>query len=122
MKLVVIALVFGLVFGLVVASSGCVYRINIQQGNLLDEEIVSQIKAGMTRSQIRFLLGTPMVEDSFHSNRWDYVYYFKQGKSQKATRQRLVVFFDEDIVSNVIREESREIDIEEEGRSILRGI
>jgi len=118
MKIVVIALVFGFV----VASSGCVYRINIQQGNLLEEEIVSQIKAGMTRSQIRFLLGTPMVEDSFHSNRWDYVYYFKQGKSQKATRQRLVVFFDEDIVSNVVREESREIDIEEEGRSILRGI
>ncbi len=111
-----------LVFGLLVASSGCVYRINIQQGNLLEEDIVSQVRPGMTRSQIRFLLGTPMVEDSFHSNRWDYVYYFKLGKSKKASRQRLVVFFDEDIVSDVIREKSTEIEIESEGRSILRGI
>ncbi len=118
MKLIFIVLVFGLVL----ASSGCVYRINIQQGNLLEEDIVSQVKPGMTRSQIRFLLGTPMVEDSFHSNRWDYVYYFKQGKSQKASRQRLIVFFDEDIVSDVVREESSEIDVKEEGRSILRGI
>jgi len=62
-------------------ASGCVYRINIQQGNFLDQTAVEQVKAGMTRSQVRYLLGTPMVADSFNKERWDYIYYLKKGRS-----------------------------------------
>ena len=58
---------------LAVALQGCVYRVDIQQGNLLDVEQVDQVEVGMTRSQVRFLLGTPMVIDSFDADRWDYV-------------------------------------------------
>ena len=57
-----------------VLATGCVYKMNIQQGNYLVAESVSQLKEGMTRSQVRFLLGTPMVPDAFDDSRWDYYY------------------------------------------------
>ena len=60
------------------ALAACVYRIDIQQGNLLDDDDIDQVDVGMTRSQVQFLLGTPMVADSFHRDRWDYAYYFRQ--------------------------------------------
>ncbi len=69
--------------GLVAAAtllSGCVYRMNIQQGNYLEGRTVDQLQVGMTRSQVRYLLGTPMVPESFDKERWDYLYYFKRGR------------------------------------------
>jgi outer membrane protein assembly factor BamE len=75
-------------------ASGCVYRINIQQGNFLDQAAVEQVKAGMTRSQVRYLLGTPMVADSFNKERWDYIYYLKKGRSRHVFSRRFTVFFD----------------------------
>ena len=59
-----------------VLATGCVYKMNIQQGNYLVADSVSQLKEGMTRSQVRFLLGTPMVPDAFDNSRWDYYYFF----------------------------------------------
>jgi len=69
------------------------YRINVQQGNALTQEMVTKLKPGMTRSQVRFVLGTPMVQDAFHSNRWDYVYLFTEGHKETRAR-RLTVIFD----------------------------
>ena len=86
---------------LVIAGSGCVYRQDIQQGNLLDREQVDQVEVGMTRSQVRFLLGTPMVIDSFDANRWDYVYSLRRGHSRKVTKHHLVVWFDGDSVTRI---------------------
>ena len=63
-------------------ASGCVYKMNIQQGNYLVADSVSQLKEGMTRSQVRFLLGTPMVPDAFDDDRWDYYYFFSSQKIQ----------------------------------------
>ncbi len=62
--------------------AACVYRIDVQQGNLLEDKDIGQVEVGMTRSQVQFLLGTPMVSDSFHHDRWDYAYYFRQGRSR----------------------------------------
>ncbi|HEY7752852.1 MAG TPA: outer membrane protein assembly factor BamE [Steroidobacteraceae bacterium] len=84
-----------------VAASGCVYRMDIQQGNLLDAEQVEQVEVGMTRSQVRFLLGTPMVIDSFDSERWDYVYSLRRGHSRKVERRHLVVWFEGDKVARI---------------------
>src|SRR5882757_4152596 len=70
-------------------GSACVYRINIQQGNFLDQAAVEQVKAGMTRSQVRYLLGTPMVADSFNKERWDYIYYLKKGRSRHVDSRRV---------------------------------
>jgi len=82
-------------------ASGCVYRINIQQGNFLDQAAVEQVKAGMTRSQVRYLLGTPMVADSFNKERWDYIYYLKKGRSSHVDSRRVTVYFDGDKVAKL---------------------
>ena len=80
---------------------GCVYRMDIQQGNLLDPEQIEQVEVGMTRSQVRFLLGTPMVIDSFNPDRWDYVYRLQRGHSRKVDKHHLVVWFEADKVTRI---------------------
>jgi outer membrane protein assembly factor BamE len=84
--------------------SACVYRIDIQQGNLLDDEDIAQVDLGMTRSQVQFLLGTPMIADSFHRDRWDYAYYFRRGRSDNAIQRWFVVYFDNDRVTRIDRD------------------
>ena len=79
-------------------ASGCVYRMNIQQGNYLVAESVSQLKEGMTRSQVRFLLGTPMVPDAFNEDRWDYYYFFSSQQFKEPLKRRLTVYFADDKV------------------------
>ncbi len=82
-------------------SSGCVYRMTVQQGNFLDARQVVQVKEGMTRAQVRFLLGTPMLPDAFDRDRWDYLYYLKVGRLQKAEEQRLTIYFTDEKVSRI---------------------
>jgi outer membrane protein assembly factor BamE len=89
---------------LVASVTACVYRIDIQQGNLLDDEDIAQVEVGMTRSQVQFLLGTPMVSDSFHRDRWDYTYYLRRGRSPDADRRWLVVYFENDRVARIDRD------------------
>jgi outer membrane protein assembly factor BamE len=79
----------------------CVYRVDVQQGNLLEDTDVDAVQVGMTRSQVRFLLGTPVIADTFHQARWDYIYYFRKGRSRKAERNWLIVHFDGDRVSRI---------------------
>jgi outer membrane protein assembly factor BamE len=79
------------------------YKINIQQGNFLDHEDIDQIEPGMTRSQVRFLLGTPMVADIFNENRWDYVYYLKVGRTGDIFRRHFIVYFEGDETIRVER-------------------
>ena len=86
---------------LAVLCAGCVYRPDIQQGNLLTVEDVNQVTAGMTRSQVRYLLGTPMVSDPFAPQRWDYVYRMQYGRDRHVDTAHFVVRFDGDTVSSV---------------------
>jgi outer membrane protein assembly factor BamE len=86
---------------LALAMGGCVYRINIQQGNFLKQADVDQVQPGMTRSQVRYLLGTPMVADSFNKERWDYIYYLKKGRTRHVDSRRVTVFFDGDKVARL---------------------
>ncbi len=82
-------------------TSACVYQVDVQQGNKLEEKSIETIEVGMTRNQVRFLLGTPVAADPFHDNRWDYVYYFKQGRSKNPERRWLIVWFDGDVVTEI---------------------
>jgi outer membrane protein assembly factor BamE len=84
--------------------AGCVYRMNIQQGNYLEGKSVDQLQVGMTRSQVRYLLGTPMVPAVFDKDRWDYLYYFKRGRLSKPEERHLVVYFKEDKVARFERD------------------
>jgi outer membrane protein assembly factor BamE len=83
--------------------SGCVYRMNIQQGNYLEGRTVDQLSVGMTRSQVRYLLGTPMVPDAFDKERWDYLYYFKKGRWKRPQERHLIVWFKQDKVDRFER-------------------
>ncbi len=87
-----------------VLASACIYRIDIQQGNLLEQNDVEQVQVGMTRSQVQFLLGTPMVADSFHRDRWDYTYYLRLGRSRDVERRWIVVYFEDDRVARIERD------------------
>lgn len=87
-----------------VSLSGCIYRISIQQGNLLEEEQVEQVEVGMSRSAVEFLLGTPTVNDPFHEGRWDYPYYLKVGRSDDIRRAWVAVWFEGDVVSRIERD------------------
>lgn len=80
-------------------GTGCVYRMAVQQGNFLDDAQVSQLQNGMTRSQVRFLLGTPMLPNAFDDDRWDYLYYLKLGRRGDAEQRRLTVYFADDKVA-----------------------
>ena len=80
-----------------------VYRIDIQQGNALDVESVEKITLGMNKEQVRFVLGNPLIVDSFHPDRWDYVYTFTPGQGEKK-RQRLTLIFDRDEITEIIKD------------------
>ena len=82
------------------ASSGCVYRVSVQQGNYLDKHDTDQLAPGMTKVQVRYLLGTPMVPSIFDNDRWDYLYYLKIGRHQPLQRQ-LTVYFKDDKVDRI---------------------
>jgi outer membrane protein assembly factor BamE len=87
--------------GAMLLSSGCLYRMPIQQGNFLNPTQVAQLETGMTRSQVRFLLGTPMVPNGFDADRWDYYYYVKAGRLWKPQTQRLSVWFKDEKVDHI---------------------
>ena len=71
------------------------YRPDIQQGNFVSEEMLAQLKEGMTRDQVRFILGTPLLADLFHADRWDYPFRLARG-SGETTSSRVVVYFDKE--------------------------
>ena len=86
-------------------AAGCVYRSSISQGNLFKQEDLDQAEIGMTRNQIRFLLGTPMIDDPFHASRWDYVYYLKRGRQDASFKRWVSVFFEDDRVSEIRKDQ-----------------
>ncbi len=85
--------------------SGCVYRASISQGNLIKQEDLDQVEVGMTRNQIRFLLGTPMIDDPFHADRWDYVYYLKVGRKDAGFKRWVSILFENEVVSEIRKEQ-----------------
>lgn len=98
----------GLFAGLALTLAGCgflsrdqldnfslTYRIDIQQGMVVTQEMADQLKPGMTREQVKFVLGTPLLTDPFHANRWDYPFRFQPGRGRIEER-RFTVYFDND--------------------------
>jgi len=72
-----------------------VYKIDVNQGNIITQEMINQLRPGMDKRQVRFILGTPLLVDPFHKERWDYFYYLnKAGQQQK--KERITVFFEDD--------------------------
>jgi outer membrane protein assembly factor BamE len=98
--------ILALILGSLALASACVYRANISQGNLIDQKDLDQVAVGMTRNQVRFLLGTPMVDDPFHANRWDYVYYLKVGRKDATFKRWVSIVFDDNAVSEIRKDQT----------------
>ena len=86
----------------VFAAVGCVYQANLSQGNVIKQDDLDQVEVGMTRNQVRFLLGTPMINDPFHEERWDYIYYLKLGRDDAIFKRWVSILFNADRVSEII--------------------
>ena len=99
------------VFSALLSASGCVYRANISQGNIVEEEDLDQVEIGMTKSQVRFLLGTPMVDDPFHAERWDYVYYVKIGRRAATAKRWVSIVFENESVAEIRRDQDLNPDL-----------
>jgi len=83
--------------------SGCsIYRAEVQQGNALNDEAVSQLQRGMSKAQVTALLGTPLLQDNFRANRWDYI-YFDGTRGQLANKQDLVLLFSNDQLTQITK-------------------
>lgn len=89
------------------------YRIDVRQGNFVTQDMVAQLKPGLSREQVRFILGSPLVADMFHQDRWDYIYRFRPGAGEVQQRS-LVVFFEDNkltrVAGDVVAEEAGKAD------------
>lgn len=78
------------------ALAGCsfpgVYKIDIQQGNVVTQDMIDQLRPGMTRRQVRFIMGNPLLTDTFHADRWDYLYSLQPGGGERQ-QERIALFF-----------------------------
>jgi outer membrane protein assembly factor BamE len=92
---------------LALALGGCgfvgfpgVYKIDVEQGNLVEQDMIEQLKPGMSRRQVRFIMGSPLVEDTFNPDRWDYPYVIRNG--QRIIREAQVsIYFEGDALVEV---------------------
>ncbi len=79
-------------------TTGCsiprMYKVVVSQGNLVDQEMLDKLEIGMTESQVKFVMGTPLISDTFYPNRWDYFTTVTQGDNVY-TQQKIILFFDE---------------------------
>ena len=87
---------------LCLALGGCaVFRLPTVQGNVIDQKQVDQLEIGMTPEQVRFLLGSPLLQDSFDSNHWDYVYYYRSPRG-KVTQRNLNLYFESERLARIV--------------------
>ena len=100
-----------------------VYKINVEQGNIVTPEMVGQLQPGMSRRQVRFILGTPLLEDPFNQDRWDYPYVKRNGQNI-LSESRLMVYFEDDTllrfegdIEPEVAEEESEADADTESSS-----
>ncbi len=85
------------------AVSACIrtYKLDIQQGNVVTQEQLDQITPGMTKREVRYVLGTPLIVDPFRDDRWDYYYSLKAGPARQVNHRRVIIVFDGDTLVNI---------------------
>ena len=85
----------------IVAFSGCVYRMDIPQGNRINPDLVEQLEIGMSRNQVEFLLGTPALIDLYHPDQWHYIFYLKNGDDGSIEKRVMTLIFTDDLLSGI---------------------
>ncbi|NER62928.1 outer membrane protein assembly factor BamE [Pseudomonas sp. MAFF212427] len=98
-------LLTSLTFVGLLALAGCsfpgVYKIDIQQGNVVTQDMIDQLRPGMTRRQVRFIMGNPLIQDTFHTNRWDYLYSLQPGGGERQQERMSVIFNENDQLASL---------------------
>lgn len=102
----VLILIISLFFSQFLAS--CAYKPDVQQGNTLDKKQISQLKIGMSQQQVVFIMGTALLKDPFHKERWDYVYTLAKGYN-KAERRLLTLYFKHNKLSKIDKSQMKKI-------------
>jgi len=102
------SVVYSLALAVLLSLSACstdkipgVYRIDIQQGNDVTQEMINQLEPGMTKNQVAYVMGTPLLIDTFHPNRWDYIYSYQPGGDDREQRRITLLFDDEEKLSHL---------------------
>jgi outer membrane protein assembly factor BamE len=103
------------------------YKIDIQQGNVLTQDMVAQLRPGLSKDQVRFILGTPVLMDMFHVNRWDYVYRLQKGSTGEVEMRKFSTLFDDDdrlirVAGDVAALQSADVDVPTEPANRMREI
>ena len=94
--------IFALVLFVTLLVSGCsVHKVDVQQGNVITQEMFEKLKIGMEKKQVERVLGTPLVVDPFHRDRWDYVYIFKAGNTTERQSAHLSLYFETERLSKI---------------------
>ena len=97
-----------------ITLTACVYKLDIQQGNIVEREKIAQLKLGMSKRQVRFILGTPLVVDTFSQDRWDYYYsirdYSPDNSEGAFHQERLTLFFNNDQLVNIDNQLAADVD------------
>ncbi|WP_107850541.1 outer membrane protein assembly factor BamE [Oceanimonas marisflavi] len=93
------SLILPLFLTLPLTACNLVYKVDIPQGNYLEEKQVAQLRQGMTKEQVRYLLGNPMSLDGFNHNRWVYIYYFKPGRGELEQKRLVLDFINDGLAS-----------------------
>lgn len=83
-------------------ASCAVYKIDIQQGNVVTQEMLDNLTVGMAAQKVRFIMGSPLITDTFHNRRWDYVYSEKLGRNERKQRRITLVFDEYDMLAGVV--------------------
>jgi len=101
--------------------SGCtVHKIDVQQGNVITQEMLEKLENGMEMRRVKQLLGTPLIDDPFHADRWDYVYRYKAGNTDERQSAHVTVYFENGRVSryDVHLPPPKEADVKKPGSSL----
>lgn len=94
-------LIIAFLFTAIVTSTGCLYRMDIEQGNRIDSEAISQLELGMSRRQVEFLLGEPSVIDLYRPDVWHYIYFVRLGEDLSEEKRRMTLRFDNDLLARI---------------------
>ncbi len=95
------------------------YKIDVDQGNVIDKQTLSRLQPGMSKEQVQRAIGSSLLTDMFHSNRWDYVQYYKNGRTQKEQKSKVSLYFTNGLLSHIKAEEMADIETEDVPYGIL---
>lgn len=101
-----------LAFSSLVTGCSIPYRIDVDQGNIIEQKEINRLRVGMNKNQVQGLLGSSLLQDMFHKDRWDYVQRYKNGKTQKTEESKVSLFFTNGLLSRIEKSGYEQIETE----------